>query len=256
MKEFFGVIKYEYKMSIKRKGLLIISLLFIGFYIYSMTSSYEPIKPENMNTRSYLMTAGNSAFFVNLFFPVFVGISAADRAIRDNKIGVKEIFRSTRISNQMHLFGKYIGVTLSYVTIELIIGSVVGILFVLVFHYPLVLILYSIIAILVIAVPALFFVIGFSLVCPYFMPLRIYQILFTGYWYWGNYINPDFIPSISRTILNASGMYPMYRYFDTESILASNNPPNAILNIIVIVGLGVLAIFAMSQYQNRVDQKA
>ena len=257
MKEFFGVIKYEFLMSIKRKSMLIIALLFVIFFIANSFNVDQAIILEDANKEAYLYTAGQSVFFLNLFFPVFVGISAADRAIRDKKNGVKEIINATKITNQTHLFGKYIGVVLSYIIIESVIVLISSLQFIIFQSFPLIYMVYAFTALLMMGFPALFFVIGFSLVCPFFMPIRIYQILFTGYWYWGNYINPEAIPSISHTILNASGRFTLYKYFERSApAMMNNNDPNAILNIVVLIALGFLVVFAMSQFQNKQNQKA
>jgi hypothetical protein len=39
-------------------------------------------------------------------------------------------------------------------------------------------------------------------------------VLFTGYWFWGNLLTPKAFPTISDTVLNAVGQYPLQAYFE------------------------------------------
>jgi hypothetical protein len=50
---------------------------------------------------------------------------------------------------------------------------------------------------------------AFSLACPLVIPLRICQVLFTGYWFWGKLISPKVFPTISDT--QSSGTDRLYR---------------------------------------------
>jgi hypothetical protein len=99
-------------------------------------------------------------------------------------------------------------------------------------------------AFLTIAVPAHAFVVAFSLACPLVMPLRVYQVLFTGYWFWGNMLNPKAFPTISETLLNAVGQYPLQAYF----LSSGHTPPEATLNLLVLIACIATALFAINYY--------
>ena len=101
-----------------------------------------------------------------------------------------------------------------------------------------------------IMVPAFAFVIAFSLACPLIMPLRVYQILFTGYWFWGNYINADMFPTLNGTLLTVSGMYAYQGYFlgfinAAEPLTYSAS--DATLNLLVL-GLCIAAVMTVLNY--------
>ena len=42
------------------------------------------------------------------------------------------------------------------------------------------------------------FVVAFALACPVVMPPAVFQILFVGYWFWGNYMSPDIVPTLKK----------------------------------------------------------
>ncbi|MBN2048065.1 MAG: ABC transporter permease, partial [Anaerolineaceae bacterium] len=207
MKTLFGVIRYEFSMSIKRWSLILFYLILWGFFLYTHLSGNEtltaPTQPDEV-----WQTAAQSAFMLNLFMPVLAGILSADRLVRDRSENARELLQATRLSNSTYLWGKYLGVLLS-VFVPVLIEAVT--IFILYFAHgaPFWMLGANLIAVLAICLPTYCFIVAFALILPQALPVRVFQILFTGYWYWGNYLNPSVIPSVSDTILNASGRYAM-----------------------------------------------
>ncbi len=117
-------------------------------------------------------------------------------------------------------------------------------------------------AFLSIAVPSHAFVVAFSLACPLIMPLRVYQVLFTGYWFWGNMLSPQAFPTISDTLLNAVGQYPLQAFFNvvTDSTHAVEadafTRAEAWLNLLVLAVCAALALIVTGMYLNRKARKA
>lgn len=248
MKQFLGIVGYEFRMSIQRKGILIITFLFTAFFIYIWLQNGADFDVKESMTNQLMAEAGQMVFMLNLFFPVVAGISAADRSIRDFKLGVRELQRATHLQNSTYVLGKYFGVTLSFLVIDLVIVLMISTAVVLVYHYAAIFILYGLACVFLIALPGLFFIMAFSLACPLFMPLRVYQILFTGYWYWGNFISPTVMFTISDTVLNASGEFPMTAFL---GVLVSVDSPGvsttkAITNIAVLLLCAALALTGMT----------
>jgi hypothetical protein len=95
-----------------------------------------------------------------------------------------------RLTNRQYVLGKYLGVTLSEITCILLMVVFTGISFFLI-GFPVQIIPMGLLVSLAVNIPAVLFVNAFSVMCPSFMPVRIYQILFNGYWYWGNYLNAE-----------------------------------------------------------------
>ena len=121
MSRLLGIVRYEYRMAVGRKSLVIIALLFTAFYIYLWFDVGVELEPGEDMSQLLLSEAGQTVFFLSLFYPVVAGISAADRAIRDYRLGVREILRSTGTHNATYVLGKYLGVVLSILSIELLI---------------------------------------------------------------------------------------------------------------------------------------
>lgn len=259
MTQFFGVLRYEYRMSIRRRGILIVMLLFTAFYAYLAVNIGVYNGLDIRENQALLAEAGETVFFMNLFFPVIAGISSADRAVRDNKLGVRETLRSTGSSNTTYVLGKYFGVALSMISVELAIALLMSTLLVTLNSGPLLFIGYCLLAVLVLSAPGIFFITAFSLACPLVMPVRVYQILFTGYWYWGNFLSPTVMPTVSGTLLNASGKYALQAFFGAA---ISVDAPREIslgeasANILVLLVCAGLALAVMTAYIRRSERTA
>ena len=257
MSRFFGVLRHEFNMSMRRPGLWIAySLLFL---FYSVTVMY-PVPEEQVTILTDKQTwqyAGQMAFTFNLFLPVMVGILSADRLLRDFRQGVRELQESTPLSLVTYTLGKYFGVLLASLTPVLIWLWLITGLFIAFGNAPVEFFFTMTLAFLAIMLPAFAFVTAFSLACPLIMPLRVYQILFTGYWFWGNYINPEFFPTLNGTLLTVSGMYAYQGYFlgfINASEPLTYSASDATLNLIVL-GLCIVAVMVVLnvylQWQSR-----
>jgi hypothetical protein len=103
--------------------------------------------------------------------------------------------------------------------------------------------------------------VAFSLACPLVIPLRIYQVLFTGYWFWGNMLSPKAFPTISDTVLNAVGQYPLQAYFgvytdSTNTVLNGYTVQQAVLNQVVLAGCIVAVLFVLTRYMRHQERIA
>ena len=254
MSRFFGVMRHEINMSLRRPGLWVAyGLLFI---FYSVTVMY-PVPEEQvivLTTKQTWQYAGQMAFTFNLFLPVAVGILSADRLQRDFRQGVRELQESTPLDLATYTLAKYFGVLAASLAPVLLWIWLITALFIAFGNAPIGFLYTISLAFFSITVPAFAFVIAFSLACPLIMPLRVYQILFTGYWFWGNYINPEVFPTLNGTLLTASGMYAFQGYF--LGFMGNNGEPltysaaDATLNILVLF-LCVAAVMVVLNFYLR-----
>jgi len=253
MYQFFGIALYEFNMSIRRAGLWIAYILLSLFYIFSimmpsLDGSSDVILPEQIWPE-----AGHIIFMFNIFMPLLAGILSADRMQRDFRAGVSELQRSTPLSNRVYILAKYLGTLASVLAPMFLLSLVTGVLLVARGLAPLGFLWPYLLAFLSIAVPAHAFVVAFSLACPLVMPLRVYQVLFTGYWFWGNLLSPKAFPTISDTVLNAVGQYPLQAYFgmytdSTHEVSGGFTPPEAVLNLFALAACITLALLAINYY--------
>ena len=253
MSQFLGLTRHEFNMSIRRPGFWIAYVLLGSFYtisilLPSMDGSSDVILPEQVWSE-----AGHIVFMFNIFMPLLAGILSADRMQRDFRTGMRELQRSAPLPTPVYILAKYLGVLASVLTPMFILVMTVSVLSILRGLAPAVFLWPSLLAFLSIAVPAHAFVVAFSLACPLVMPLRVYQVLFTGYWFWGNLLSPKAFPTISDTVLNAVGQYPLQAYFEmftdsTHNVTTGFTKPEAVLNLIVLMACIAIALFATDRY--------
>ena len=255
MNRFLGIVSYEYRMSIRRWGVWLAFGICTLPVVVSLLSPSSEVANE-IASGALWSTAGSFAWVLNLFVPVVAGISISDRLVRDRRLGVRELLVSTPLKPLGYILGKYTGAVLAALTpvfgfllaLSAIIGIIVGHLD----FIPIVMVSF-----LAINVPAILFVGAFSLALPIVLPLRVYQVLFTGYWYWGNYLNPAAFPSISNTILNACGKYMTAAFFSPDlgfSLEATHL--TAILNVAVLMACAAAVLVALYYYLQADRQKA
>jgi hypothetical protein len=250
-------------MSIGRKGLWIAYGLVYAFYGAAVLplslASSEFILPPVHYLWSY---AGEKMFMFNMFMPLVGGILAADRMQRDFRLGVRELQNSTPLRIPAYILAKYVGILASVLTPMLLWVLTMGVLQVALGKTPVSFIGIMLVTFLGMGVPAYAFVVAFSLACPLIMPLRVYQVLFTGYWFWGNYLNPSFFPTLAGTLLTPNGMYVMDGFFggfpsaSGEEIVLRFTATDAVLNLLVL-GLCIFAaLFVLDRYLRRQARRA
>jgi len=185
---------------------------------------------------------GQLMYAMNLFLPLVAGIMSANRLHRDSKIGIEELIKSTPVRVGEYVFGKYLGVLGSVVTpVFLFLLLLVGMM--IVEGMPLHFLPYAVSAFMTISLPAFAFVTAFSIACPAVIPLRVYQVLFTGYWFWGNYLNPDVFPTLNGSYLTASGIFAFQGIY--ENSIARTGTAYSMGDVLINYGVILLALSAI-----------
>ncbi|RPJ42975.1 MAG: ABC transporter permease [Chloroflexi bacterium] len=260
MNEFLGVFRYEYRMSTRRWSLWITFGILTALYVTSVFM--PPDLAEKSPTENEVMAyAGTMSFMLNLFMPVIGGILVADRLVRDQKLGVDELLRSTSLRRSTYLAGKYFGAVASITTPVLLCSLLLGVSAVAA-GAPLTVLPAMLLGFLGVNLPAYMLITAFSLACPLVMPLRVYQVLFTGYWFWGNFLSPTVMPTTNGTYLVANGEYVMTAFFggffggggpDSQPIPSEIG---AAINLAVLAALALLALIAADRYLARRANRA
>lgn len=256
MSQFLGVMRHEYKIAVQSLGMWIAYGVLYLFFAVTVFMPEELGKGFPAFREEIWQYAAYSLFYVNMFMVLLGGILAADRLQRDYRLGVRELQQSTPIGSGKYLLAKYFGV-LSAVSLPMVLYVLVLSMVNVVYGSPPVYPLVMLVAFLVMGVPAYAFVVAFSLACPLFMPVRVYQVLFVGYWFWGNYLSPDVFPTISHTLLVPSGRYALHGFFGGFPSVYSNfeavnvTALDAILNLIILMGIPVLVLLLTNQVLRR-----
>lgn len=252
MAALLGVVRYEFLMGIRRWGVWL-ALGLAALPIMISVSEYD----DNFAPYTTLQEAGVIALMLNLFMPVVGGIAIADRLHRDKRLGVSELLRATPTRRSGYLLGKYVGAVGAVLAPALALSLLTAAAFVAGGDSP-ALLAAQVVAFLVINVPAYLFIGAFSLACPAVMPLRVYQVLFTGYWFWGNFLNPEVFPTLAGTIVTPSGVYAL------TGILAAgqrmpwdpHTPTEAVVNIALLLLAAAVALVSLERYLGSQEARA
>lgn len=247
LKTLIGVFRCEYGMSIRRVSLWVAFAILMVPHLTSLLLPPDIAGQIPVEAEAYRYAATN-AFMLNLFMPVVGGILIADRLVRDQKTGMEELLASTPMERRTYVIGKYLGALFSIATPVLLTSLLSGVIGV-ASGGPLSMIPASLVAFLGINFPAYVFISAFSLGVPLVLPVRVYQVLFTGYWFWGNYLSPSVMPTLNGTHLTANGEFVLLGFFDHffgmgGPVLAFKpSPVDAVINLALLSGLAALALF-------------
>ena len=204
-----GALRYEFRMQVRRVSLwigmlLLCVLVFRHFDYFYLGNSY--ITNARVSITSW-------ASLIVLFFPIGAGLLLADRFARDGRLRVDELLDTVPGSLLARLTGKYLGSVLATVLPVWLI-YLVGVSLI-VAHWgdfgaiPLALVIFG----LTTGV-AVLFVGAFSIACTTVLWPVLYQFLFVGYWFWGNFLNPKLgIPTLNGTLLTPSGRLIIAGFF-------------------------------------------
>lgn len=247
MSQFFGVLRHEFKMAVKRPGMWIAYAVLYIFYSITVFAPSEVGEGLPATITEMWQHAAMILFYTNMFMVLLGGILAADRLWRDYRLGVRELQRSSPIGQFSYLLAKFFGVWAAVIAPMFIYVIAVAVYYVARGVPPLFLVIMAVVF-FVMGGTAFAFVVAFSLACPLFMPVRVYQVLFVGYWFWGNYLSPDVFPTISETLLVPSGKYAMYGFFHgfPEFFSKFEQPTvattEAILNLVILFSIIVIVL--------------
>jgi len=252
MRRFTGIFRHELGMSMRRKGLWVAYGLLFLFYtvlLFSPPPLGERVKGEVISHSALWPVAGRFLVAVNVFFPVVAGILSADRIERDFRLGLRELQDSSPLRLPVYVLAKYLAALVSSLLPLFLWVMVIAVVMTADGHAPIGFLAAVPVAFLAITVPAFAFVVAFSLACPLVMPLSVYQILFTGYWFWANFIPPRLFPTLNGTLLTPSGMYALQGFFGGKASLALDGrrlytAAEAIENLSVL-GLCIVAVLLL-----------
>ncbi len=248
MDQFLGLVGYEYRMSVRRWGMWFAFGILYVLYGIMLFAQGEPLIERG--TQMWQL-AGQIVFRANLFMPLVGGIIAADRLYRDYRLGVRELQSSAPLGDWTYLVGKYLGVVAGVMTPVVVFVAAVGVISVIAYQAPFELLPMLLVAVLMLSLPAFAFVTIFSLACPLVIPVRVYQVLFTGYWFWGNFLSPKVIPTLSDTLLTPSGMWVFQGFFGGcigMSPSQLHTASEATLNLAVLAACIVATFIALRQF--------
>lgn len=196
-----GAMRYEFLMQIRRIALWV-GMLFLYPFCFNHFNDFF-LDPSTIP--SARISLAQWAQFIALFFPLAAGLLLADRFMRDRKTRIDELLTTTQSALSARLAGKYIGSALATL-VPIFVAYAIGAALI-ISHWgafgdvPVALGMF-----LAGLVPAVLFVGAFSIACTTVLWPVLYQFLFVGYWFWGNFLNPKLgIPTLNGTLLTPNG---------------------------------------------------
>lgn len=245
-----GVARYEYLMLARRWALWVLPALLVGLTAatgsFTFTAGHDPAGTARI--------VGSQALSMNLLSLVVVGTLIADRWVRDRGMGVAELLDTQPTGPAIRLWGKYLGVVAAAATPLLIVWTVLATRIGLRTHE------WSVAgfapgAFAAIVVPGLLFVAAFALAGPRLLGLRLFQVLFIGYWFWGNLIPAHLMPTLAGTWLTPVGKYANAGLFarSPHALLLSGGAsvPGAYASIALLVMMGLLVVTGCAITEHR-----
>lgn len=203
-----GVARIEFLMQVRRRSLW----LFAGFLapIHLLLLLRLWIRSRDATPAQLV---GNWAVIMNLLPAMLVGVYMADRLTRDDATGVPCLFDALPEGPLIRLLGKYLGATAG-ATLPVLVVYAAGVCGLAAVNSSLAILLLGTAAFLAVNVPGILFVAAYSLALPRMLSVPVYQVLFVGYYIWGNvYAGRGFLPSLGDTILTPIGWYRANGFF-------------------------------------------
>jgi ABC-2 type transport system permease protein len=215
---FLGALSYEFRMQVRRRAVWI-TLVFIALFIV-VTVSRGRIYDLITNLSSYPLQTVVVTWtgIVNAILPVGVGVLLADRLPRDRKTKVDELFTSLPGALSARLAGKYLGSILATIA-PMVTFYTIGIGVILYQTQNIQVIPLALEVFAAVVLPGILFISAFSIACPAILWVPLYQFLYVGYWFWGNWLSPRFrIPTLSGTILTPNGGFISAGFFGEDPL--------------------------------------
>ncbi len=255
MYEALAVARYEYRMQIRRWGLWLGLLLSTGLFYWFLVVGLDTIPPQVLSNPWDF--GANLILPLILLAPVAAGILVADRFPRDRQLRMNELLESSQPSARIFVLGRYIASLLAVLTPPLLLALPVIIYAAVRFSLP-ELLWKTPVIFLAAALPSWLFIVAWSLTIPLVMPLRLYQVLYSGFWLWAIAVPRGRLPTINESIVDIGGKYASYAFFGFERPPNLNPPATAgwaIFNISLEVGLAVVGVAATGLVKRWQEQR-
>lgn len=188
----------EFRMQLRRRSLWLVLGLLGAYMLWILPDLKTGAQTPTQEAASW-------AWLLQVLMPIAFGVLLADRFPRDRKLRVDELLETSPAPTGVRLLGKYAGSTAAtMVPIALTLAG--GMAFMAVrTGDPAGVLAGGVPAFFLVNLPGLLFVAAFSVCCPLIMPAPVYQFLFVGYWFWGNLLPPQILPTLRDTWLAPLG---------------------------------------------------
>jgi hypothetical protein len=235
---FRGITTYEFRMQIRKRSLWIVLAALIGLEIATAGVNF----PTHLGAATPLrQVMGAWALTFNLFAPMGVGTLLADRLVRDRRLAVDGLLDGLPAGRGARLWGKYAG-TLAASAAPILVAMLAAGGYEAVHRGSVATIGWAVVAFAAISLPGIAFVAAFALLVPMVISAPLFRVLFIGYWFWGNLVNPNLLPTLAGSLVTPVGDYAATGLFGTGRLYASWPGPLKFLRPHLSTGAGVVEI--------------
>jgi hypothetical protein len=243
--------RYEFLMQVRKRSMWIANGLIVLLLALLSARGLGDLLADPAAKQ----TMASTALLLNVILPTAYGCFLADRLVRDDRLGVAAILDATPAPAAGRLAGKYLGscaaaaipLAIVYFGFAALYAATAG---------RLVALGWAVALFAVVILPAVLFVGAFALVVPLLMPAPLFRVLFVGYWFWGNSINPKTMPTLASSLVTPVGSYPVQALFGYpepgETATIAGPVPGAVFNFLrpeattatAWLSIGVLLVLA------------
>ncbi len=241
-----AALRYEFLMQIRRPVMWIVYGLAFAALVATMWPAYRTLDLGSGGGHDPKLAMVVSAKVTMSLLAIVYGCLLADRLIRDRRLGVATIMDASSANPLGRLIGKYAGVcaataapiALAFFGRAVVYAIAEGKAEALAWSVP---------VFATAILPGLAFLGALALAGPLLMPPLVFRVLFVAYWFWGNLIPADMMPTLSHTIFAATGDYVAYGLFDrgSEGGFVYGPWPDAALNFLRPVASPAVAVLWM-----------
>jgi ABC-2 type transport system permease protein len=242
--------RYEFVMQRRRPAVWILTACATLISIATILSSN--IGQLQSQVRFIAPTALAATFIqqIGFFLPVTFGLLFADRLDRDKRFRVQEVLEPAGRSAGPAVWGKFLGCS-GATAVALSLGYLAAIAAIAFSLNDLPLLPASAPVILIVVFPGLALVAAAAMLCTRFLPVPLFSALFVAYWYWGNVLPANRVPTISCTPLTPIGKFASVGFFKARGAdrcgLTQHlvSPLLGLESILMLLGLAVVCLLLL-----------
>ena len=250
----WAVARYEFRMQLRRPVLwavLAVACAFITYRMVSLGGDKVAAHAQVLDWATILRGAAQRSLLENFLLPLAFGILLADRLPRDRRLRTGELLDATPLTAAGRLWGKLLGAGVATALPMFGYATAMTAYFAVTSGVPPVLPA-GLLTFLPMTLPALAFVGAFAIACTEVVWTPLFIVLFTGYWFWGNLVDPRVAPTLSCTLLSPVGGNVSAGLFGGTALYAGAcarpvtdpTPLDALLSLVALGCAALLAILA------------
>ncbi|WP_214318230.1 hypothetical protein [Nonomuraea sediminis] len=197
-------LRYEFVMQVRRPSMWIIYGLVVAFMVTKLAYWSLDLGESRPAVPRHAMVV--AASIVMALLPIVYGCLLADRPQRARVLRVEPVLAATPSGATARLVGRYLGTCAATAVPIAVAYFGRALLYAVVKGEPAAL-GWAVVIFLAAVLPGLVFVGALVYAGTLLIPPMLFRVLFVAYWFWGNLIPPDLMPTLSHTIFSATGEY-------------------------------------------------